>query len=94
LLLVPHREKHLEALNSLKQTADAKIISAPFFPDSEGIIFIQSEAEDPKSSVDNFVKNDPYMANNLIKDYQVREFAITDFSKDFDRFSGNLLMRS
>jgi hypothetical protein len=53
----------------LKQTSDAKVISAPFFPDSEGVIFIESMADDPKNSIENFVKNDPYMKNNLVKDY-------------------------
>lgn len=38
--LVPHRENHLKALDSLKQTADAKLISSPFFPDNGSIVMV------------------------------------------------------
>lgn len=87
-IIVPHRENHLKALESLKKTADARLISSPFFPDNESAIFVQSEAtEDPKGKVEAFVKSDPYVQNNIVADYRVREFAITDQSKEFERFS-------
>merc|ERR1712166_959123 len=53
-----NRENHLKALDSLKQTADAKLISSPFFPDNGSIVMVQSEAvEDPKAKVEAFVKS-------------------------------------
>ena len=70
LFLVPHRENHLKALESLKQTADAKLISSPFFPDNGSVVLVQSEAnEDPMAKVEAFVKADPYVLNNIVADY-------------------------
>ena len=91
---VPLRDDHLKALKSLEQTAQAKLVTAPFFPYSGGIFFIQSEDQDPQKAVRSFVKNDPYVKNNLVEDYKIKEFAMTDKFKDFERISSDFLMRN
>ena len=91
---VPMRDDHLKALKSLSQTAQAKVITAPFFPYSGGVFFIQSEDENPRKAVSEFVKHDPYVKNNIVEDYTIKEFAMTDKFKDFERISDDFLLRN
>ena len=77
-LLVPVRDEHIAALEKLKTTAAAKLITAPLFPYTGGVFFIMSQAADPHSEVAKFVKDDPYVKSNLVADYKIREFTMTD----------------
>lgn len=54
-------------------------------------MFIETEGD--QQFIENFVKNDPYVKNNLVTKYEVKEFEMTA-QKRFDRLSGDFLMRS
>ena len=69
-------------------------MTAPFFPYEGGVFFIQSEDENPRKAVSNFVNNDPYVKNNIVEDYKIKEFAMTDKFKDFERISDDFLVRN
>ena len=45
-------------------------------------------------AVTNFVKNDPYVKNKLVEDFKVKEFAMTDSIKDFERISQDFMLRN
>ena len=87
--LVPFREKHQEALESLP---DTKMISAPFQPFSGSLFFFETSCD--KEAIEKFVKSDPYYTNNLIESYELKEFALTNKVKDFDRMSLDYLNRT
>ena len=53
-----------------------------------------SQAADPHAEVTKFVKDDPYVKSNLVKDYSIREFSMTDKQTDFDRIAQKFLLRS
>jgi hypothetical protein len=46
------------------------------------------------SQIENFVKNDPYVVNNLVENYNIKEFALKGASTDFDRLSDKFVVRS
>ena len=75
---IPVRDAHLAALEKLKTSAQAKLITAPLFPYSGSVFFIMSQAEDPHAEVTKFVKDDPYVKAELVDSYRIREFAMTD----------------
>ena len=66
---VPVRDEHLAALEKLKSQASAKVITAPLFPYTGSVFFVMSQAADPHAEVTKFVKDDPYVKSNLVKDY-------------------------
>ena len=55
---------------------------------------MQSEAQDPQSAIESFVKNDPYVKSNIVSEYRIREFAMTDKTTDFDRLAVKFLLRN
>jgi len=75
----------------LETSAQAKIISAPFFPYDGARFFIMSEAADPEPQVKSFVESDPYVKQGIVDEYKIKEFAMTNHMKDFDRLSLNFL---
>ena len=87
------RDEHLAALDSLKQTAQAKLITAPLFPYTGSVFFIMSQAEDPHTQVANFVKSDPYVKSKLVESYRIREFNMTDKQSEFERIAQKFLQR-
>ena len=91
---IPVRDEHLAALEKLKTTASAKLITAPLFPYTGSVFFISSEAEDPHAEVTKFVKDDPYVKAELVDSYRIREFAMTDQQTEFDRIASKFLVRS
>ena len=48
----------------------------------------------PREAVKNFVNSDPYVQNKLVEDFEIKEFALTDTSKDFERISSDFLVRN
>jgi uncharacterized protein YciI len=54
-------------------------------------MFIEVDAD--REAIEEFVKNDPYVKNNLVTKYEIKEF---DFAsrRRFDRMSGDFLYRS
>ena len=64
------------------------------FPYSGSVFYVETKAADPKAEVLKFVKNDPYVLNDIVESYEVREFLITDKMKDFDRLSQTFLIRN
>ena len=54
-----------------------------------------TEAEDGGfKQIENFVNNDPYVQNQIVKSYNIREFALKGASTDFDRLSDKFVVRS
>ena len=53
-----------------------------------------SEDENPRKAVQNFVLNDPYVKNKLVEDFKIKEFAMTDSTKDFEKISLDFLVRN
>ena len=90
---IPVRDEHLQALEKLKTSAQAKLITAPLFPDSGSVFFIASQAEDPHSEVTKFVKDDPYVKADLVESFKIREFAMTDKQTEFERIAAKFLLR-
>ncbi|CDW87115.1 UNKNOWN [Stylonychia lemnae] len=88
---VPHRENHLKNLDSMKAQNQTKLISVPFFPFDGNTIFIETEGDE--QYIEKFVKQDPYIKNNLVNKYEINEFDMTSH-KRFDRISTEFLMRS
>ena len=86
IIIVPHREAHKKQIETLKGTNDlkTKVLGAPYFPYDGCTIFVETEGD--KSTVENFVNNDPYVKNNLVSNYEIKEFAITS-RKQFERMS-------
>jgi uncharacterized protein YciI len=81
-------------LKSLKNT---KIIGAPHFPYDANTLMLECdvEAEDGGfKQIENFVTNDPYVQNKLVKSYNIREFALKGAVSDFDRLSEKYVVRS
>ncbi len=54
-------------------------------------MFIETEGE--RQEIENFVANDPYVKNKLVKSFEIKEFDITT-KKQFERMSGDFLVRS
>ena len=42
LMIVPHRDDHMKALEKLKTQAKAKLITAPLFPYTGSVFFVMS----------------------------------------------------
>ena len=85
---IPQKDAHQKLLNNMSQKA--KIIAAPHFPYEENTIIVQLETEgenDGKEDIQEFVDKDPYVKNNLVTDYTIREFNLRGASTDFDRLS-------
>ena len=78
IVIVPMRDEHMKALETLKTQAKAKLITAPLFPYTGTVFFMMSQAMDPTKEVTNFVKDDPYVKGNLVESYRIREFHMTD----------------
>ena len=66
---IPFREKHLAYANEWHRRGDLILAGALADPaDSAVLVF---KAED-KSAAEEFAKNDPYVLNGLIKEWDVR----------------------
>ena len=96
---VPHRDAHEKQLNALKQSGQGrtKIIGSPHFPYEENTLLIEcdSEKEDGGiSDVQKFIMSDPYVQNNIVSSYSVKEFALKGSVTDFDRLSSKFVLRS
>lgn len=81
----------------MKSKGDTTILGAPNFPyDGNNFIFeIDTEAEDGGfSRVEKFVSDDPYVKNNLVTKYSIREFAMKASTTDFDRMASKFVLRS
>ena len=46
------------------------------------------------AEVESFVKSDPYVKNNLVKDWNIKEFALKGAITDFDRLAQKFVLRS
>ena len=76
---------------------NTKIIGAPHFPYDANTLMLECDTTQEDggfSQVENFVKNDPYVQNNLVSNYNIREFALKGASTDFDRLSDKFVVRS
>lgn len=51
------------------------------------------ETEGDKKNIEEFVKNDPYVKNNLVSKYEIKEFEI-ESDKKFERISSEFTYRS
>lgn len=81
----------------MKTANDTKILGAPNFPyDGNNFIFeIDTEAEDGGfTRLEKFVTSDPYVKNNLVTKYSIREFAMKSISTEFDRLASKFVLRS
>ena len=70
------------------------MITAPLFPYSGGMFFVMSEDTNPRKAVEDFVARDPYVKNNIVDSFEIKEFALTNQQKDFDRICDDFLMRN
>ena len=70
------------------------MVTAPLHPYDGSVFFIMSEDKNPRQAVKNFVNSDPYVKNKLVEDFVIKEFAMTDKVKDFDRISNDFLVRN
>ncbi len=55
---------------------------------------MQIQSENPSKQVQDFVKADPYVCKNLVESYEIKEFAMTDTTKDFERLALGFMTRS
>ena len=69
-------------------------MSSPFQPYDGSVFFFQCESENPSEAIQSFVKSDPYVQKKIVEDFEIKEFVITDSSKDFERLTKNFLVRS
>lgn len=44
--------------------------------------------------IKKFVEEDPYVKNDLVTNYEIREFALKGATTDFDRLSSRFILRS
>ena len=95
---IPHREAHEEHISKFIKSNQTDILAAPFFPYSGSVFFIEKqevvEGENMRSTIEQFVKSDPYFQKNLIKSYELRPVAMTHKKRDFDRLAEEYLIRS
>ena len=63
------------------------MITAPLFPYTGSVFLIMSQAAEPSIEVSKFVKDDPYVKNNMVESYRIREFNMTDKQMDFERLA-------
>lgn len=74
-----------------------KIIGSPHFPYEENTYLIECDTEKEDggiSDVQSFILNDPYIKNDIVSSYSVREFALKGATTDFDRLSAKFVLRS
>lgn len=69
-------------------------MGAPFYPYDGCALLIETEGD--KKTVEDFVKNDPYVKSKITSDYAIKEFdgATVEMRKRFDRLSGDFVYRS
>ncbi len=68
----PHREEHLAAAR--KAHRDGRLLLAGAFNPPDGALLV-FRADNP-SEVEEFVRNDPYVKNGLVKSWRVREWRV------------------
>jgi uncharacterized protein YciI len=81
----------MKNIDKVKEQNQTKVIGAPFFPYDGCTILFETEAD--KDYIEDFVTNDPYVKNNLVSKYEVKEFELESRRK-FDRLSGDFVFRS
>jgi uncharacterized protein YciI len=67
------REEHLKLAKELNQK-DELILAGAFSEPPDKALLIFKVAE--KSVIENFVKNDPYVKNGLIKEWEIRPWTV------------------
>lgn len=81
----------MKAIESFKSNGTTRVLGAPFFPYDGCTLFIETEGD--KNHIESFVKNDPYVKQGFVSDYEIMEFDIQS-RKKFDRISGDFVYRS
>ena len=84
----------MQALQRLQTQAKAKLVTAPLFPFAGSVFFVMTQSADPHAEVNKFVQDDPYVKNQLVSSYRIREFILTDRQMDFERLSQKFLLRA
>jgi uncharacterized protein YciI len=92
--IVPHRDQHLKSIDQLRQSGQAKILGAPFFPYTGAAMILETEQE--KQQVESVIQNDPYVKNKIVSKWSVKEFEGTtvETRRKFDRIAGDFTFRS
>lgn len=67
------REEHLKLANSANQKGEL-IIAGAFSNPPDGALLVFKTSD--KSVVEDFVKNDPYVKNGLVKSWEIREWNV------------------
>ncbi|KAF1329657.1 hypothetical protein FI667_g5824, partial [Globisporangium splendens] len=76
------RSEHLARIKTLK--AEDKLLMAGAFVDpTDAAVFIFSTAD--KRDIDDFVKNDPYVKNNLVVSHTIREWNVVVRNKEIKK---------
>jgi uncharacterized protein YciI len=68
-----YREEHLKLAKEM--TKKGELVLAGAFSDPADKALLVFRVED-KSVIENFVKNDPYYKNGLIKKYEIRDWTV------------------
>lgn len=66
-------------------------MGAPFFPYDGFMMLVETDGG--KENVEEFVKNDPYVKNNLVSKYEIKEFEV-ESSRRFERIASEFTYRS
>ncbi len=69
----PHREAHLALAQSYAQRGELVLGGALVDPIDTGVLVFNVA---DKTQVENFVQQDPYVANGLVTKWTIREWAI------------------
>lgn len=69
----PFRKEHLELLKTAEEQGTLLMAGALADPADGGVFIFKTN--DPKN-VENFAKNDPYVKNGLITEWQVRPWTV------------------
>jgi uncharacterized protein YciI len=87
--IVPHRDQRLKSIDQLRQSGQAKILGAPFFPYTGAAMILETEQE--KQQVESVIQNDPYVKNKIVAKWSVKEFEGTtvETRRKFDRIAGD-----
>ena len=87
--IVPHRDQHLKSIDQLRQSGQAKILGAPFFPSTGAAMILETEQE--KQQVESVIQNDPYVKNKIVTKWSAKEFEGTtvETRRKFDRIAGD-----
>ena len=75
----PYRQDHLSLVHDYVERGELRLAGAFADPaDSAALVFYT----DNKDTIENFVSNDPYYLNKLVKNYRIREWTVV-VGKDY-----------